>query len=66
MSRNNLRRVPAIVEDEILASRMEEALTRPDPRQRVVESMRRSAKAGTYTLAEKYRLTLEGFKKHKE
>lgn len=63
MRNNNRRTVPAIIENEIIARRMERALTTPDPKKKEQERWSRHAKAGTYTLAEKYELSLYGFKK---
>lgn len=65
MSRNNTDELPIVVEVEILAERMERALRKPDLGQSLVEHLRRHAKAGTYTLAEKYALVLDGFKERR-
>lgn len=63
MRRNHRHLVPAVIENEILADRMERALTKPDSNQREVERYRKHMKAGTYTLAEKYALALDGFRR---
>lgn len=59
-------RLPALLEEVALdemAQSMEEALRPPSSAELEGRRMRRYDKAGTYTLAEKYRLTIEGFKK---
>lgn len=48
---------------EELAQGMEEALCPPSRSESEGRRMRRFDKAGTYTLAEKYKLELDGFKK---
>ena len=52
----------ALAEDE-LAQSMEDALKPPSQADVEGRRMRRFDKAGTYTLAEKYRLAIEGFKR---
>ncbi len=42
---------------------MEKTLSTPDRGQRVIEEERRFMKAGTYTLADKYAIVIEGFKR---